>query len=87
MFTTGEDITVQSSLFYVRVTKKHATTPYVVDQVLKITGRLYTGQIGRLSDGTGENFDPDAAEITRFVQTVCTVAIGAKDRVPNAFII
>ena len=38
-----------------------------LDQVLKITGNMYTGQIGRLSDSTGENFDPDAAEITRLV--------------------
>ena len=28
---------------------------------------MYTGQIGRLSDNTGDNFDPDAAEITRWV--------------------
>ena len=45
----------------------HKNTPICLDQVIKITGRLYTGQIGRLSDGTGDNFDPDAAEITRFV--------------------
>lgn len=38
-----------------------------LDQVLKITGKLYTGQIGRLSDSSGDNFDPEAAEITRLV--------------------
>ncbi|CAB3993876.1 fibrocystin-L-like [Paramuricea clavata] len=37
------------------------------DQVIKITGRLYTSQFGRLSDNTGDSFDHSThpTEITR----------------------
>ncbi|XP_028395269.1 fibrocystin-L-like [Dendronephthya gigantea] len=35
------------------------------DQVIKISGRVLTAQIGRLSDGSGENFNPEGKEIVR----------------------
>ncbi|CAB3988469.1 fibrocystin-L isoform X1, partial [Paramuricea clavata] len=40
---------------------------YIGDQVIKITGKLYTSQFGRLSDNSGDSFDDstDATEITR----------------------
>ena len=37
------------------------------DQVLKISGRVFTAQVGRLSDGSGDNFEPEGREITRYV--------------------
>ena len=39
-----------------------------LDQILKITGKVFTSQVGRLSDGTGDNFDPEGMEIDRLVQ-------------------
>ncbi|CAB4027770.1 fibrocystin-L-like, partial [Paramuricea clavata] len=35
------------------------------DIVIKITGRVMTAQVGRLSDGNGDNFNPDGKEIIR----------------------
>jgi hypothetical protein len=41
-------------------------TPHSSDNVIKISGRVMTAQVGRLSDGNGDNFNPDGKEIIRY---------------------